>query len=103
MNRGLDHHVVETEPVQNRAPSRRTRVGSGAPIKWVLGDIPGEGGIEVLDDPDGPVRVVGRDAEDLGGAVVLVADAEGASLVGTRALVGRRFGFEVGGSLGPGG
>lgn len=69
----------------------------------MLRNFPAECRVEVLDDPDTPIRVVGRDTEDLGCALVLVADAEGAFLVGIRVLVSGRFGLEVGGSFGPGG
>lgn len=84
-------YIVEPKPCLER-------IGRG-----VLGfrESAGEGGVEVLDDPDFPIRVSGRDPEDLGRALVLVADTEGALLV--RIRVGRGFGLEVGGSFGSGG
>ncbi|QCD93909.1 hypothetical protein DEO72_LG5g1986 [Vigna unguiculata] len=60
----------------------------------------GESGVEVLDDPNFPIRVSGQDLEDLGRILVLVADAKGALLV--RIRVGGGFGLEVGGSFGLG-
>lgn len=69
--------------------------------RFGLGEVAGESGVEVLDDPDLPIRVAGRDPEDFGRALVLVADAEGAVLV--RVRVGWGLGFEIGGSFGSGG
>lgn len=62
-----------------------------------MGEGAGESGVEVLDDPDFPIRVMGRDPEDLGRALVLVADAEGALLV--RVRVGGGLGLKVRGSF----
>lgn len=66
-------------------------------------DVSAESWVEVLDDSDlpGGGGGIGWDAEDLGGAVVLVADAEGAF----RLVVGIRvcFGFEIEGTARSGG
>lgn len=64
-------------------------------------NFPAESRIEVLDDPNIPIRVVGGKTEDLGCTLMLAADAEGALLV--RVLDGGGLGLEVGGSLRPGG
>ena len=66
-----------------------------------FGEGAGEGRVEVLDDPDFPIQVSGRDPEYLGRTLVLVANAEGALLVWIRVSGG--FGLEVGGSFGSGG
>ncbi|RXH87311.1 hypothetical protein DVH24_028811 [Malus domestica] len=62
-----------------------------------------EGGVEVLDDPDCPVGVIGQEPEDFGSALVLVADAEGALLLLVGVGVDGGLGFEVGRSPGSGG
>lgn len=67
-------------------------------------DVPAKSRIEILDDPNIPFGSgIGRDPEDLGGTLVLVAPTEGALLV--RVLVRVRswgLGFEVGGAFGSG-
>lgn len=95
MNRCFDDDIMEPEPGEDRA----RRVGSG------FRDVAGESGEEVLDDPDFPIRVIGWDPEDLGGAFVLMVDAERALLgrIRIRIRVGWGFGFEVGGSFGSSG
>ncbi|RDX88498.1 hypothetical protein CR513_29904, partial [Mucuna pruriens] len=91
VKRGFNYDVVEAEAVDYR--SGRGELG--------FGEVTGEGGVEILDDPNFPVRVAGRDPEDLGRAFVLMADAEGAVLL--RVGVGWGLGFEVRGSFGSGG
>lgn len=58
-------------------------------------DVSAERGVEVLDYPEFPVRVVGRDPEDLGSTLVLVADAEGTLLLVLLVGIDRGLGFEV--------
>lgn len=96
--RGLDDHVVESEPGHGAPP----RAGGGEAIARVrrLG-VTAERGVEILDDPDLPVDGGGgRDAEDLRRALAFPAGAEGAG--GLRVTVsgggggGGRVGLEVG-------
>lgn len=89
---------------QNLDTSARIRI-SVSIILSILGKrvskSPTESRVEILDDPDLPVRAGGGDPENFGGTLVLVAKAERALLV----LLGLGdwcFGFEIGGSLGPG-
>jgi len=91
VNRSLYDYIMEPEPGLERAGRGVLGFGEGA----------GEGGVEVLDDPDFPIGVSGRDPEDLGRALVLVAYAEGALLI--RVRVGGGFGLEIGGPFGSGG
>lgn len=86
---GFNDHVVKTKPTESRSRS------------WVLGkrgglDVSGESWVEVLDYSEFPIGGgIGGEAEDLGGAFVLVADAKWAfRLVRVRVRV--RFGFEIG-------
>ena len=66
---GLDHHVVEADAVESRS---RVRVGAMGEQVGARGE-PGSSGLQVLDDPDPPFWVPGRDLEDLGCALVFVA------------------------------
>ena len=73
---GLDHHVVEADAVESRS---RVRVGAMGEQVGARGEQvgargePGSSGLQVLDDPDPPFWVPGRDLEDLGCALVFVA------------------------------
>lgn len=98
VGRGLNHDVVETKPIQDTITNR---VGSiKARGRWLV-QIAAESCVKILDDPDRPVRVGGRNPKDLGRTLVLLADAEGALLLGRVGIRGG-FGFEIGGPFGSG-
>ena len=71
VKRALNNHVVEAKAGDDFAQTQRGRRGGGLVV--LLG---AEGRVEVLDDSEFPVGVVGRNTEDLGSALMLAAEAE---------------------------
>jgi hypothetical protein len=73
MNRVFYHHIVKPKTAHGQTRNAHILLF----ITRAL-EIPVQGGVEILNDPEFPIRVgrVGRDPEDFGCALVLVADAE---------------------------
>ena len=70
MNRVLYHHIVKPKTAHCQTWNTHILLF----ITRAL-EIPVQGGVEILNDPEFPIRV-GRDPEYFGCALVLVADAE---------------------------